>query len=145
MLGQTICKILEYKTQNILKSSCEFLLQVAVKNNIDVFYFATIVPTHVYFTEDGAMEKKVFLATWKDIPAQNEIQFTIEGTECNSDGVSTKMHQNNVFTVAKRTLEGQDMVYQSIKFSNNVWALCELKLSPTSDVISVRENTFVSN
>ena len=83
------------------------------------------------------MEKKVFLATWKDIPAQNEIQFTIEGTECNSDGVSTKMHQNNVFTVAKRTLEGQDMVYQSIKFSNNVWALCELKLSPTSDVISV--------
>merc|ERR1719420_2803901 len=47
-------------------------LQVAVKNNIDVFYFATIVPTHVYFTEDGAMEKKVF-------------------------------------TVAKRTLEGQDM------------------------------------
>ena len=47
------------------------------------------------------------------------------------------MHQNNVFTVAKRTLEGQDMVYQSIKFTNNVWALCELKLSPSSNVISV--------
>jgi len=112
-------------------------LQVAVKNNVDVSYFATIVPTHVYFAEDGQMEKKVFLATWKDIPAQNEIQFTIEGTNCNSDGVSTKMHQNNVFTVAKRTLEGQDMVYQSIKFTNNVWALCELKLSPDSDVISL--------
>ena len=54
-----------------------------------------------------------------------------------SDGVSTKMHQNNVYTVAKRTLEGQDMVYQSIKFTNNVWALCELKLSPGSNVISV--------
>jgi len=112
-------------------------LQVAVKNNVDVSYFATIVPTHVYFAEDGQMEKKVFLATWKDIPAQNEIQFTIEGTDCNSDGVSTKMHQNNVFTVAKRTLEGQDMVYQSIKFTNNVWALCELKLSPSSNVISL--------
>ena len=59
-------------------------LQVAVKNNVDVSYFATIVPTHVYFAEDGQMEKKVFLATWKDIPAQNEIQFTIEGTDCNS-------------------------------------------------------------
>ena len=59
-------------------------LQVAIKNNIDVFYFATIVPTHVYFSEDGNMEKKVFLATWKDIPAQNEIQFSIEGTECNA-------------------------------------------------------------
>ena len=53
------------------------------------------------------------------------------------DGVSTKMHQNNVFTVAKRTLEGQDMVYQSIKFTNNVWALCELKLSPGANVISL--------
>ena len=48
------------------------------------------------------------------------------------------MHQNNVFTVAKRTLEGQDMVYQAIKFTNNVWALCELKLSPGNNVISVR-------
>lgn len=48
------------------------------------------------------------------------------------------MHQNNVFTVAKRTLEGQDMIYQAIKFTNNVWALCELKLSPNSNAISVR-------
>ncbi len=30
------------------------------------------------------MEKKVFLATWKDIPAQNEVQFTIENVECNA-------------------------------------------------------------
>ena len=64
-----------------------------------------------------------------------------------SDGVSTKMHQNNVFTVAKRTLEGQDMVYQSIKFTNNVWALCELKLSPDSDVISVskKKSSIIEN
>ena len=48
------------------------------------------------------------------------------------------MHQNNVFTVAKRTLEGQDMIYQSIKFTNNVWALCELKLQPNNPVITVR-------
>ena len=59
-------------------------LQVAIKNNIDVFYFATIVPTHVYFGEDGNMEKKTFLATWKDIPAANEIQFSIEGADCNA-------------------------------------------------------------
>ena len=53
------------------------------------------------------------------------------------DGVSTKMHQNNVFTVAKRTLEGQDMVYQSIKFTNNVWALAELKIQPGNPSITV--------
>ena len=42
------------------------------------------------------MEKKTFLNTWKDIPAANEIQHTIENVECTSDGISTKMAQNNV-------------------------------------------------
>ena len=36
---------------------------------------------HALFTEDGEMEKRVFLATWKDIPAQNEIQFTLQNVE----------------------------------------------------------------
>ena len=47
------------------------------------------------------------------------------------------MSQNNVFTVAKRTLEGQDMVYQSIKFTNNVWALAELKIQPGNPTVTV--------
>ena len=52
-------------------------LQVAIKNNIDVFYFACLVPMNVYFTEDGQLEKRVFLSTWKDIPAQNEVRYSI--------------------------------------------------------------------
>jgi AP-1 complex subunit beta-1 len=51
------------------------------------------------------------------------------------------MHQNNVFTVAKRNLEGQDMVYQAIKFSNNVWALTELKIQPGNPNITVKVPT----
>ncbi|KAF7238482.1 AP-1 complex subunit beta-1 [Varanus komodoensis] len=30
-------------------------LQVAVKNNIDVFYFSTLYPLHILFVEDGKM------------------------------------------------------------------------------------------
>ncbi|KAH3883522.1 hypothetical protein DPMN_007518 [Dreissena polymorpha] len=59
-------------------------LQVAVKNNIDVFYLSTQVPLHVLFTEDGEMDKKVFLATWKDIPSQNEVQYTINNVQHNA-------------------------------------------------------------
>lgn len=54
------------------------LFQIAVKNNVDVMYFSTLVPLHVFCTEDGMMDKRIFLATWKDIPAQNEIQYTID-------------------------------------------------------------------
>jgi AP-1 complex subunit beta-1 len=59
-------------------------MQVAIKNNIDVFYFACVVPMNVYFTEDGQMDKRVFLATWKDIPAHNEVQYTLANIQCNA-------------------------------------------------------------
>ena len=32
-------------------------LQVAIKNNLDVFYFSCTVPYNVLFTEDGQMGK----------------------------------------------------------------------------------------
>ncbi len=105
-------------------------LQVAIKNNVDVFYFSCIVPTHVVCVEDGAMDKRVFLATWKDIPSQNEVQYVIENVMPNVDQVSQKLQANNVFTIAKRNVEGQDMLYQSLKLTNNIWVLAELKVQP---------------
>ena len=56
-----------------------------------------------------------------------------------TDGASTKMEQNNVFTVAKRKVDGQDMVYQSLKFTNGLWALAELKIKPGSSTIGVSQ------
>lgn len=56
---------------------------MAIKNSVDVFYFATVMPMHIFFTEDGAMEKRVFLSTWKDIPSQNEVQFNIDNINMN--------------------------------------------------------------
>ena len=58
-----------------------------MKNNIDVFYFSCVVPIHVLFMEDGEMDKRIFLATWKDIPAQNEVQYEIKDVQ-HSGGTS---------------------------------------------------------
>ena len=54
---------------------------MAIKDNIDVFYFSCMIPIHVLFVEDGEMEKRVFLATWKDIPAVNEVQHVIKDVQ----------------------------------------------------------------
>ena len=59
-------------------------LQVAIKNSVDIFYFACQVPMHALFVEDGEMDKRVFLATWKDIPAQNEVQRDITHVQHNA-------------------------------------------------------------
>ncbi|CAL8072136.1 unnamed protein product [Calicophoron daubneyi] len=105
-------------------------LQIAVKNNVDVFYFATMVPMHVLFVENGEMEKMVFLATWKDIPSECEQQFTLNQINLTADVCSRKLQQNNIFKVAKRNVDGQDMLYLTMKTTNKIWIVAELKIQP---------------
>ncbi|KAK0075979.1 hypothetical protein PV325_006061 [Microctonus aethiopoides] len=75
-------------------------LQVVIKNNI----------------EDGQLDKKFFSSTCKEIPVQNEVQYTLNGVMLTADQVVN--------------VEGQDMLYQSLKLTNNVWVLNELKIQP---------------
>lgn len=144
---------------------------MAIKNNIDVFYFACLIPVNVFFVEDGEMDKREFLNTWKDIPSQNEVQFTLNNVGLNAgklslsmclkkqkrgfkvcqlsyenifilfllflDSIVNKMKQNNVFTIAKRNVEGQDMLYQSLKLVNQIWVLNELKMQPGNPNVTV--------
>ena len=76
------------------------------------------------------MDKRVFLATWKDIPSSSEVQKEITGVQHNRETLTQKLTSNNIFTIAKRNVEGQDMLYQSLKFSNDIWVLAELKIPP---------------
>uniref|UniRef100_A0A8C5FAZ4 AP complex subunit beta n=1 Tax=Gadus morhua TaxID=8049 RepID=A0A8C5FAZ4_GADMO len=99
-------------------------LQVAVKNNIDVFYFSGLIPLNIFFVEDGKMERQVFLATWKDIPTRMNCSTRLRNT------VSGKLQSNNIYTIAKRNVEGQDMLYQSLKLTNGIWILAELRIQP---------------
>lgn len=40
-----------------------------------------------------------------------------------------KLEANNIFLIAKRTVEQQDLLYMSLKFINNIWTLAELKVA----------------
>lgn len=112
-------------------------LQVAVKNNIDVFYFSCQYPISMLFVEDGKMERQVFLATWKDIPNDNESQFQIKDCHLSSDAASSKLQGSNIFTIAKRTVDGQDMLYQSTKLTNGIWVLAELRVQAGNPTYTV--------
>jgi len=59
-----------------------------------------------------------------------------------TDAIVNKLKDNNVFTIAKRNVEGQDMLYQSIKLVNNVWVLIELKMQPDNPNITVNKFYF---
>ncbi|GMS89649.1 hypothetical protein PENTCL1PPCAC_11824 [Pristionchus entomophagus] len=107
-------------------------VQIAMKNNVEVFYFATVVPMLVYFAEDGLMEKREFLELWKEIPEANEQQFTIMNNRgLTADDICAKLQANNVFTVARRSVDGQELLYHSIKYTNKIVVLSELKMEIT--------------
>jgi len=104
-------------------------LQVAIKNDVDVLYFACVAPIHIYFGDDGLMDKMLFLQTWKEIPGSNEQQYTVDNPQMlNADAVCARLQLSNIFTVARRTVDGREMLYHSVKFTNGVWLLAELNL-----------------
>uniref|UniRef100_A0A672ZEA0 AP complex subunit beta n=1 Tax=Sphaeramia orbicularis TaxID=375764 RepID=A0A672ZEA0_9TELE len=108
-------------------------LQVAVKNNIDVFYFSVLIPLNIFFVEDGKMERQVFL-----------LQYQIKECHLNADTVSGKLQNNNIYTIAKRNVEGQDMLYQSLKLTNGIWILAELRIQPGNPNYTTRGSKYCS-
>ena len=57
-------------------------VQVAIKNNIDVFYFSCIVPMHVLFIEAGQMGR------YSSLFLRQKIYYVYYKQTCCSDGVS---------------------------------------------------------
>ena len=57
------------------------------------------------------------------------------------DTVSSKLQNNNVYTIAKRNVEGQDMLYQSLKLTNGIWILAELRIQPGNPNYTVRAHS----
>ena len=53
------------------------------------------------------------------------------------DAVSSKLQGSNIFTIAKRNVEGQDMLYQSLKLTNGIWVLAELRIQPSNPSFTV--------
>ena len=105
-------------------------LQVAIKNNVDVHYFSCLIPMHVFCIENGAKDKREFLSAWKEIPSANEVQYTLDIGANTIESLQNKLQSNNVFTIANRKVEGQDMLYQSFQLVNSIWVLTELKIQP---------------
>ena len=62
-----------------------------------------------------------------------------------ADTVSQKLKNNNVFRIAKRKVEGQDMLYMSLKLTNGIWVLAELKIQPgnSSFIVSTPSPSFL--
>ncbi|CAF2638258.1 unnamed protein product [Rotaria sp. Silwood2] len=113
-------------------------LQIAIKNNIDIFYFNCIVPIHIYFVHNGEMDKMTFVQTWQDIPESNEIKHQLQNlNNLSIDDLQNKLRLNNIHTITRTIIEQKEMLYQTIKLTNGIFVLIELKITPGNRTIAL--------
>lgn len=55
-----------------------------------------------------------------------------------TDAVSNKLQGSNVFTVARRTADAQELLYLSVKLTNGLWLLAELRVQSANPNHAVR-------
>ncbi|GJN31493.1 hypothetical protein PR202_gb19901 [Eleusine coracana subsp. coracana] len=114
--------------QNVSPGAPSSLLQVAVKNNQQpVWYFNDKIPLHVFFGEDGKMERAGFLETWKSLPDDNEFTKEYPSSVISSiDATIERLGASNVFFIAKRKNANMDVLYMSAKMPRGIPFLIEL-------------------
>eukprot|EP00301_Raphidiophrys_heterophryoidea_P004071 c11800_g1_i1.p1 GENE.c11800_g1_i1~~c11800_g1_i1.p1 ORF type:complete len:903 (+),score=225.58 c11800_g1_i1:63-2771(+) len=104
-------------------------IQMAVKNNIKVYYFADSVPVHVALEANGLVDKSSYMDTWRQIPGDHEQAIGNLATE-NAQEISTKLATQNIFFVALRREAPKEIVYFSSKTITGQVLLIELTLQP---------------
>ncbi|XP_068308401.1 beta-adaptin-like protein B [Pyrus communis] len=114
--------------QNMSQGPPSSLLQVAVKNNQQpVWYFNDKIPLHIFFTDDGRMERANFLETWRSLPDTNEITKDLPGiVVSNVEATLDRLAATNMFFIAKRKHANQDVFYFSAKIPRGIPFLIEL-------------------
>ncbi len=105
-------------------------LQVAVKNNVGVSFFNCLVTPHILFVENGKIENSSYVETWQSMPPSNEVQTNVGISTSNAEMLQAALERGNIFTVNGRTVGGQHILYQSLRFTNDVLVLAELKITP---------------
>ncbi|CAN1253934.1 Beta-adaptin-like protein B [Linum perenne] len=116
--------------QNVSTGPPSSLLQVAVKNNQQqVWYLSDKIVFHVFFNEDGRMERGSFLETWRSLSDANEISKEFPGIVLSSaDAMVERLGASNIFFIAKRKHANQDVFYFLTKIPRGLPFLVDVTL-----------------
>jgi len=114
-------------------------VQMAIKNNVKVFYMQDLMDLLLFLTADGRLDRAIFLEQWKGLASEHRID--VQGIPPQGENVEAlcqKLEALSVFFIARRKLpDPADMVYFSVKTQNGVVMLAEIGFRPGSGACSV--------
>jgi AP-1 complex subunit beta-1 len=115
------------------------VIQMAIKNNVKVYYFQDVCDVLAFLAPDGRLDKGEFLSQWKGIAAEQRHEVSgLPPSAENVEGVCPKLEAANIFFIARRKLpDGADLVYFSVKAQNATVMLAELGFRPGSGSCTV--------
>merc|ERR1712046_65833 len=113
--------------------------QMAIKNNVKVFYFQDVADLTCFLAADGRLDKGEFLNQWKSIAAEARTDLQgLNPAQENVDAICPKLEASQIFFIARRKLpDGADMVYFSVKTQNGVVMLSEVGFRPGTGTASI--------
>lgn len=100
-------------------------IQIAVKNNVSVFYFQMIFPVHLVFTKPSPPSKDQYISTWKSIAEEHIRDLTTSVID--STIAQKKLEANNYIYMANRKVQQVDYLYFFATL-NNIPILLELQI-----------------
>merc|ERR1711967_140 len=120
-------------------SDSKGVIQIAIKNNVKVFYFRDTLDVLLFLSPDGRIDRNVFLEQWKTNPNENRAEISgLSPAEENVDAICPKLEASNIFFVARRKLpDNADLVYVSVKTLNNIVMLAEIGYRPGTGTCSI--------
>eukprot|EP00931_Biecheleriopsis_adriatica_P048103 TRINITY_DN27786_c0_g1_i1.p1 TRINITY_DN27786_c0_g1~~TRINITY_DN27786_c0_g1_i1.p1 ORF type:complete len:929 (+),score=191.37 TRINITY_DN27786_c0_g1_i1:41-2827(+) len=104
-------------------------LEVAIKTNVDVFYFSVGYDLSAVLLDSGPVAKDAFQRTWQSVPQERKAMCQgAMGSQVSADMVIARMQQYYCYLVAQTQGNDMDTLYFSCSTSNKLTVFCELSL-----------------
>lgn len=114
------------------------MVQVAIKNNMGLFFFQINIPLYILFKQDGPLPQADFLKFWRETPDSNQKSLVIDRLQIASiASLKTLLSTNGVFNVAERELEGKYMLYLSSVLETQATVVTELQTAASTPINAV--------
>lgn len=87
-------------------------IQIAMKNDVKIYYFAMNATYDVFYSENGRLGRDEYLATWKSIAEEKS---SVLQSSLSVDAAAAKLAKGNIFEIARRQVDAQTILYISAK------------------------------
>jgi len=106
-------------------------LQVAIKNNVQVFYFQCLIPLYVLFTEDGRLDVTEYTQLWQTTQGEQVVTVTGLSGYSSVDVFKNKFNANNMVVLTQRKVNNMDSFLVSTKVLSQFVVLLEIVIHPS--------------